>query len=316
MKLSSIKNNKVLKIIGTLLMVASIAYVAITIWKSREALILAINNKSLIVAVTLSIFVCGALVLFALLYRMMINALSGHDPGGYCTELYIHSTLYKYLPGNVMHFVGRNALVKEGEISFAHINFATFLELLATLISSFLVAVFFSGRLLICFLIDHIDYRWLIAAFALGIIALAVLFVIFRHKLITFFRQLMNKRVILTFALMVLIYGLWNVLGNSMLFFLLKSFGCELQKSAYGSIIGAATGAWFIGFITPGAPGGIGVREAAMNFLLAGAAPTWAISAGGVVTRVAQIVGELLANAVLAIVCIGKKKRGSEVGIV
>ena len=156
-------------------------------------------------------------------------------------------------------------------------------------------------------MMEHFDYRWAIGLVIIAIVVIIGFIVLFRKRLSTIFRGILNKKVISILIVMWLVFTGWNILGNSMLFFLLKAFGCKLTERAYRGVIGAATGAWFVGFITPGAPGGIGVREAAMNFLLSGAAPSWALAAAGVLTRVAQILGELLANAGLLLVIWRKK---------
>jgi hypothetical protein len=60
-------------------------------------------------------------------------------------------------------------------------------------------------------------------------------------------------------------------------------------------IICANVFAWMGGFITPGAPGGLGVREALLTMLLPDILPATVIIAGVVIFRVITLFGEILA---------------------
>lgn len=311
MKQISIKNNKALKAIGILLMLASFLFIGRNIYNSWDSLVTSINKNSVLLSIALMVMVAAALWLFAVLYKSLLCAMTGAQIDQNCISLYIRSTLYKYLPGNVMHYVGRNALIKEGEVSFAQVNAASVFEVLVNLIAAFLVAISFSGRLVFAFLRDHLNHGWLWIIIAVVIVIVLISLLLFRKKLITLFHQMLNNRVIKILFLMLLVYAAWNILGNSMVFLILMSFVPHMSSSAYRMFIGAGTGAWFIGFITPGAPGGIGIREAALNFLISGVAPMWAVSACGIVSRIAQILGEVLANITL-VICKMFKRRLSD----
>ena len=68
----------------------------------------------------------------------------------------------------------------------------------------------------------------------------------------------------------------------------------ELDFSGAILIIGVNTASTLIGLITPGAPGGIGVREAAMLLLLAPFFPSDAILIAAVIQRVILITGDVI----------------------
>lgn len=60
------------------------------------------------------------------------------------------------------------------------------------------------------------------------------------------------------------------------------------------SLIGAFVLAWVVGFVTPGAPGGIGVRELLLVFLLGGVLPEQDIVLAVVLSRVLTTLGDLV----------------------
>ena len=292
---------KILKLIGTILVIVSLGFIGRNIWSSKDQLIEAITPQSLLLSLLLSVLVAVSLLLFAMCYKMLLNAMTGTKVSSECIPQYVKSTLYKYLPGNIMHFVGRNALVEKGSVTFAQVNGATILEILVTLAASFTVAMAFSGRYIWEFLVQYLDFKYVLLIALAGVIALIAGLTVFRKKIEPIWKQVINKKVLKVLLIMFIINSLWNIIGNSFFCLIVRTLGCEMSFRDYRISIGAGTGAWFVGFIVPGAPGGLGIREAMMNFLLAGIAPDWAISTVSVFTRIAQIIGEILANIVILV---------------
>ena len=60
-------------------------------------------------------------------------------------------------------------------------------------------------------------------------------------------------------------------------------------------IVCAQVFAWMGGFITPGAPGGLGVREALLTMILSDILPADIIIAGVLIFRLITLFGEILA---------------------
>lgn len=75
------------------------------------------------------------------------------------------------------------------------------------------------------------------------------------------------------------------------------------------TVAGAAVLGWVFGFVTFVAPGGLGLREAAFVFLLAGALPSHRLEAGALVTRVAITVAELTLLTVVLIAAALRRRR-------
>lgn len=91
-------------------------------------------------------------------------------------------------------------------------------------------------------------------------------------------------------------YSIWAVCASIIfLLILIWILGADLGNQNFLVIAGAFLLSWIIGFILPGVPGGIGVREAAIAMLLYsnGAVCEEIILSGIVTYRIVNIIGDL-----------------------
>lgn len=80
---------------------------------------------------------------------------------------------------------------------------------------------------------------------------------------------------------------------NSVLFLmLLYSIGGELRINLL-SVIGMYTLSWVIGFVTPGAPAGLGIREVIMSSLLTGIVSGELVVTAVILYRMVTIIGDV-----------------------
>ena len=166
------------------------------------------------------------------------------------------SQLAKYLPGGIWHFVGRAGYYHADGLPLRAVTQAMIVENLWLVFSAFMAGV--SSLLL------YYADGWRLGVALAGLIAVwwAVLWLI----RLRFSGQRDWRASLGTLGLQVLIWGLvgvslWTVLPT-------------LDGWRAGSLaIGAFCISWVIGYVALFAPGGIGVREAAMTALLAPVLP-------------------------------------------
>lgn len=285
------KKNKVLRNIGNFLSIVAICFITQQLWRSWSDIQTALNWKCVSVLFLFALCIITSLTTYAILYKKILEEMSGKAMGPECISKYLRANLYKYLPGNVMHYVGRNEIVADGQASFKQLNAGSVIEILVSVIAASAIALIFAGR----YIIQYILFRWVIYGALVFSVALFIIVVLFRSKIINFLKDIITPKILRISGRMVVIYMIWNILGNVIFVFLLQVLGCEIAPTDYFPIIGIYSGVWLIGFLTPGVPGGIGVREAMLNVLLSGLIPTWAASLAGVLMRAAQILGELTA---------------------
>lgn len=174
----------------------------------------------------------------------------------------------KYLPGNVAHYFGRAALAKQHNISFTQSGLSTIVEFGAALLAAALIV--FGATLLdssiwadapIVSILPE-GLFWPLTVLALIIIAGIATFV---------FRRLPEIRSLLSIDFWVAPIC-WLTIG-----FLMTGFSFyALAIAFFGawsipvvSVIAIYVIAWAVGFLIPGAPAGLGVREVILVALLA-----------------------------------------------
>ncbi len=165
----------------------------------------------------------------------------------YITTFYFFAKteIAKYLPGNIFHFVGRQALASKMGISqkdMAKANFFTTLMLCsATVLSAFLMALP-SGEIT--------DSLLLLG----GVVTLgSIAFILFIYSSFSIIEKL-----IMLFHLTLSI-SLQGIMLSIVIFKLLP----ETTFSLLIAMAAIYVLSWLVGFITPGASGGLGVREGA-----------------------------------------------------
>ncbi len=196
--------------------------------------------------------------------------------------------LAKYIPGNIFHFISRQALGLSKNLQGSMLIKSTLWELISMVISA---AVF--GFLLIPLVFFHLS---LFSSFLIFITIFTVIFAIFyrwgSYKLtvayiLQFFFIVVSG--ILFVVTLVLISGM-------------KPF------SVCVTIFGSYIIAWLIGFLIPGAPAGVGIREMVLLFFLNGFLVKSDLLLSLVLGRLITISGDLL----FFLICLLLKKKMSK----
>ena len=215
-------------------------------------------------------------ILHALAWRHILLHLGAPVPHLWSVKVYGISQLAKYLPGNVFQFAGRQSLgmadgIASGKLlkstaweigllvcagsSFAVLGMPFFLHALSAQTGIFL---WLGTVVLTCFGLRKIIGPPVSAAFFLQTLFLVV-------SAGTF--------VLLLFAIEgtnVFLLEFWPSLG------------------------GAYILAWLVGLLTPGAPAGVGVREAVLLFMLRGCLPESDLLLAIILARVVTVFGDLI----------------------
>lgn len=262
--------------------------------------------------ISLSLYVL-VLYIGSLLWVFLLHALSRNFnlPTKSLVKVYSKSNLGKYLPGNVMHYVARNVLAKNHLLSHRIIAASSFIEITLILISAtlLLTAITFSSTIDVN--IDrynqYFSYNHLF--FALCILLIFIIFIFIFRK--NFSLNIKNiKLSIPSFHVLLLAtsgyIAIYLVLGISQLLIMVIFDNVELTSYNYWNILYVFVFSWVIGFIVPGAPGGIGIREAIFILLLSQNYSEQAIILVAISYRLINIVGDvifyILTNKLLSLV--------------
>jgi glycosyltransferase 2 family protein len=211
-------------------------------------------------------------------------------------RIYGVSQLYKYLPSNVLHYVGRHAALKRIGVGHQAALFGAAGEIGLLIPAALLIAA--TARIAT---LPQMGTRMLdlavgvSLAFLAGAAALCALLPWLR-------RQPRLATLVEGFASPAARAGAVRALGCYLFFFtasglafaILAAAGPDGQAVDLPLLVAIWAGAWVLGFVTPGAPAGLGVREALLVAALAAAGAGEGAAAIAVAMRLATIAGDLL----------------------
>lgn len=216
--------------------------------------------------------------------------------------IYGYSQIAKYFPGNILHFLGRIGLGRKAGIPTEAIVLSMGVEtLLFSLTAAIIGAVGLSinnKSLVYIILRQKSNELTIISLVTISLILILTFSVILFPRLKDWIRQrsvyFHPKRIgasILLCTISFILYGMFISLLMSTLWGLNSDF--KWYQFTWGFAL-----AWFLGFIVPGAPGGIGIREVVFFELYAQELGEGVVLGLALVIRVFTILGDLLAFSV------------------
>lgn len=291
---------KGIKILGKLVSVLSIVFIV------RAVYVLgfdfsAVDNWGVFLGVTLlcTIAKCITVYMSGNVWYGWLSFFSGEkDKRKEAVCVYAKANIGKYLPGNVMHYVERNLFADKMGISQKKLAVSTVMEVFSLVTVALVIAVVFSFNQLEQAL-HHVlgeNYGMIILAIILaGITVLAAAVIFFRKKLLGILKGYSVTEFVKTFLKNMVWYAL--VLGTlgAIMVVLYCYMGGQFTLESAKLIISGYIIAWVLGFIVPGAPGGIGVRELVITLLLSSVVGESLIVTLSVTHRLITIVGDFMA---------------------
>lgn len=214
-------------------------------------------------------------VLSALAWRELL-LYSGETTVGYAQSIRIYalSQLAKYLPGNVFHLAGRQALG---------------------------ISAGFSGKALLKSIIGELGLLSFTATFFVFLTLPAYplkisptlafsLFGFFLCLALLLLKRFMNTRVVRGFILQLVFLGIYGYIFIRCL----ALFGTKVTSTDFLVTLGVYVVSWLAGFVTPGAPAGLGVREAVLLFFLNDRVAESPLLLATILVRIISISGDVL----------------------
>jgi hypothetical protein len=301
---------RALRVAGVLFFLVSLAYLGREVMNYHEALGATFLRPEILASMVLgAIAYAGLLFLLARVWTSLAsrdvepaNRAAFLGPQG--RHAYALSGVFKYLPGNVFHLVSRQAFFRDAGARQLHLARTSLTELLVQLAAAAAVALLiFAGSCLghactgLALAGLHVP-PWGIALglFALGLVALLV-----AGRQFPF--QALHRPLVLSLA-----FFLGFALILTLLFALLRGSMPQLADR----LVAAYLVAWIVGFLTPGAPGGLGVREAVF-IALAGASGPLPVE-GALLGRMVSTLGDVLFPAMTFLLATGREPAASSEG--
>nr|WP_167507618.1 hypothetical protein [Rahnella aquatilis] len=186
------------------------------------------------------------------------------------------SQLAKYIPGNIFHIAGRQAIAMASGYPSKGVLKSSLYELI-------LIAI--AGATSI-FLIIPIVFPSIPQIVGIIITALSII------TTFTVIKLLLSRAMSYAFLLQLLFLSISSIIFTFILTEI--SFKDRIQFSYYVYIFGAYTIAWLAGLVTPGAPAGVGIRELVIVFCLQSIIPESELLLAVVLGRFVTVIGDVI----------------------
>lgn len=295
--------NKIIKYIGYAITLVAFMFIGKTIL-SMNLDITYINNpfSAVILIILMSVGYAISVYISSYAWKTILEFVSkAKIPMNKIMPVYVKSNIAKYLPGNFMHFAGRNLLA--GRLGFKQldITFCSILEIIMLLFTSFALSLIFAMKILkksLTTVLSRINPT-IIPAVSIIVILLiiaAVLFICKKTSFIKNYRHLFTRNFPKLLCKLFCIYSITLIIPGIFLLLILKLIlSCNVSFQLITIIISSYTISWVLGFVVPGAPGGIGVRESTMLLILGQFYSSDIAVLAAILLRILSILGDLTA---------------------
>lgn len=295
------------KIIGKIISILSIVFIIYAIWKLGFDF-QSIHNWYLFLAVSLICVIvkCATVYSSGLAWALWLRFFAGRSiDRREAVCVYAKANIGKYLPGNVMHYVERNLFATNLGISQKKLAVSTICEVIGLVGVAFLLAVSVSAGQLaesIRLIFGESYVRIILGIIALGIVMVLAAVFFLRKKITAQLREYSLKEFGKTLAETMVLYGIVLIALGLIMVALYAYMGGEITWNNGSLIVSGYVIAWVLGFVIPGASGGIGVRELVITVLLGSVVGPETVLTLSVIHRLITIVGDFLAYLVMLII--------------
>lgn len=192
-------------------------------------------------------------------------------------RIYGKSQISKYIPGNIFHFVGRQAIGIQNGMSGLPLAKSAFVEIVVLAVSG---GLFFSMALPMY-------------SASVTIPAAIVLFTVSLCLTLAATTKIFSRYV----ASAVLLDVIFLITSGIVFVGVLYKIEPQVFDSQFSSVFvicGAYILSWLAGFLTPGAPAGVGVREVVLLWILGSSVSEAALLSSILIARIITVLGDVL----------------------
>ena len=287
-----------LKTAGKILSVLSIGFVAYAVWKMGL-------DFSFVNSVPLFVLAVAAGIAMKLL-SMWISASAWTRWVAFfagkpvdkreARQVFLRANIGKYIPGNVMHFVQRNLFAADMGVSQLQLAMSSVFEVMSYVAVALIVASLTAWDSMQAVLANYFGDRLPVLGIAAACVAagIAAVIVILRKKIRaalagytarqfagTLLRVMALQLTTLLLLAAVMVMLAWYALGT-------------LPPETAGAVTSTYVIAWVLGYIVPGASGGIGIREMALLLLLGPLLGDSLVLSLAMIHRLITVIGDFL----------------------
>jgi uncharacterized membrane protein YbhN (UPF0104 family) len=213
-------------------------------------------------------------------------------------SIYAKTEIAKYIPSNVMHFAGRHALARKKGYSHTVLVFSNLLDLGFVLLMA--LSIVFLGLILKIIPLPEAVLKWLSLKRLLfiggaGAIVSAALFFLKRKTILSKIRPFLNLSSLYRFILIFFLFlPVFLICGGILFGIFTLLLGNDFSLYSYLYAFMGFSLAWAAGFVIPGAPGGLGIRETMLILLFSPLYGNTQALIAALILRIITIAGDAL----------------------
>ncbi|SCC79452.1 hypothetical protein [Saliniramus fredricksonii] len=285
----------VYKWLARLALVGSFAFVYFAIHQVIQSEKISPFGASTWFRITLSSFGYALLLqLVALAWTLVLRGASNGVPSvRSCLLICGRTQIYKYLPTNMLHLVGRYQAARSKGASHRSLGLAQVIDLTVILLAAAAVAAALGYSIFAENLKRHVG-----AISPLGFFAITASVACIGITIGVIFIRRAGGRLTSAVAAVPGAFVLYVIffIGNGALMAALIN-GLVLEAPALAWIVAVTTIAWVVGYVVPGAPGGLGVRDASLIASLGSSLPIEVAVAAALAHRLVTTFGDAIVAA-------------------
>ncbi len=227
-------------------------------------------------------------------------------------QVFLRANIGKYIPGNVMHFVQRNLFATDMGISQLQLAMSSVFEVMSYVAVALMVASLTAWDSMQTVLARYFGDRLPVLGIAAACVAAAIaaVLVILRKKIRTALAGYSGKQFLKTLLKVIVLQLVTLLLLAAVMVLLVWYAQGTLTSGIAGTVISTYVIAWVLGYIVPGASGGIGIREMALLLLLGPLLGEGLVLSLAMIHRLITIIGDFLGY--LIVILQKRKDKGAE----
>lgn len=285
-------NKKLIDIGSKLLILISFLFIGIKLKNFNINLKEYINLENIIMISLSSILLIFSVIFLGIGWTKILKQICNVDiEYNFTMPIYIKTNLAKYIPGNIMQFVGRNIIGNKYNIEQKKLALSTAYELI--MLSTIGIAIILLTNQ-VQKIINFIPQQYILIIIIGFTFLLICCMILIRFKNIS-----MNKTMVLEvaniFKVSIIPYLIALIfMGLSFVIIMLTVYEYDVNFIIVINWIGVFILGWFVGFITPGAPGGIGIREAVLIAYISKLIPSEYILEAVLIHRMISVISDVI----------------------
>lgn len=304
---------KIIKFCGNILMLAACMFIGVKLYSYKEQIaweqIFAQKEIVFVEIISYALVMLMSPITYQILVRITTRV---RVPFKEVQYVCCKSNILKYVPGNIFQYIGRNQLAIEQNLKHSEVAMATIFEIATIISSSIIVTLVLARESAFIWMKKYGDFEWIVKIIIIIVCVAGIVVFLLRKKLTTIWKKLLHICSVENF-IRLFEAGAWfsvMLIIDGILFgFLFKVVGIEFSFNELYRVIGLFALSYCIGYVMPGVPGGIGVRETVLLLFMGDIVDRAVLVTITVLFRIISIGGDVLAYFVVEILRIIRRRQ-------